>query len=322
MTTAEQGVAAVSNALYDKVTHYHAAIGFNVPQSELKNLENKLLDEARKECLAAHYEEAINLFTHALAVTEKCKGGALDDPGARGTLIHNIAFCLHCIGEFEAAKAYYEQSLELFKKVTFPLHTKLVTGLLYPERLVAEVMYGGLNHNRIQMTKERLLDISFGRKPDLKQLDGWGRKKPMPEPTNESAAGARQERDEADEEAVGERRPGWLSVSQDAALPEDETDRAEAATAAAAKALASRHSSVKVLSEPTTASSSSVAVKVDDEDDRDDAQQEDARKEWLEYYLKVGEWEKAEALVVSAEEREDLNYLRGRAEREERATRR
>ena len=178
-------------------------------------------------------------------------------------------------------------------------------------------MYGGLNHNRIQMTKERLLDISFGRKPDLKQLDGWGRKKPMrSRPTR--AAGARQERDEADEEAVGERRPGWLSVSQDAALPEDETDRAEAATAAAAKALASRHSSVKVLSEPTTASSSSVAVKVDDEDDRDDAQQEDARKEWLEYYLKVGEWEKAEALVVSAEEREDLNYLRGRAEREAR----
>ena len=116
---AQQGVEAISSALYDKVTHYHAAIGHNVSQSELKTLENKLLDEARKACLAQKYEEAVNLFTHALAVTEKSKTGVHDDAGGRGTLIHNIAFCLHCMGEFDAAKAYYEQALELFKKITF-----------------------------------------------------------------------------------------------------------------------------------------------------------------------------------------------------------
>ena len=40
--------------------------------------------------------------------------------GGRGTLVHNIAFCLHCLGEFEAAKAYYEQSLELFTRINVP----------------------------------------------------------------------------------------------------------------------------------------------------------------------------------------------------------
>ena len=39
-------------------------------------------------------------------------------------------------------------------------------------------------------------------------------------------------------------------------------------------------------------------------------EQEAARKEWLQYHLKVGEWEEAAALVVTKEEQEDLDYLR------------
>ena len=123
--------------------------------------QRKLLEGARKECMQHKWEEALELFTHALAVSEKVKASSTSsDPGGRGTLVHNIAFCLHCMGEFEAARGYYEQSLECFKKVTFPLHQKVINGLLYPERLAYELAYGGLNHNRIQMTKERLLDIS------------------------------------------------------------------------------------------------------------------------------------------------------------------
>ena len=133
----------------------------DVSTYELTKLEAKLLKEASKECFAQNWEEALLLFTNALAVSEKTKSCA--DPGTRGTFVHNIGFCLHCMGEFEAAKAYYEQSIECLQKVQFPLHTKVLNGILYPERLFFEAIYGGLNHNRIQMTKERLLDISFNR---------------------------------------------------------------------------------------------------------------------------------------------------------------
>ena len=46
---------------------------------------------------------------------------------------------------------------------------------------------------------------------------------------------------------------------------------------------------------------------------RDVEEQELARKEWLDYYLKVGDWAQAEELVVTRAEQEDLAYLRARA---------
>ena len=45
-------------------------------------------------------------------------------------------------------------------------------------------------------------------------------------------------------------------------------------------------------------------------------EEEAARKEWLQYYLQTGEWAKAEELVVTAEEREDLEYLVAKERRE------
>ena len=50
----------------------------------------------------------------------------------------------------------------------------------------------------------------------------------------------------------------------------------------------------------------------------DDASQEAARKEWLQYHLQVGEWDKAEELIVTAQEREDLEYLMEKERRERR----
>ena len=213
MDDTPHGLVTISHAIYDKVTQYHATIGSNVPTRKLKTLEAKLLEEARKECLSRRYEEAINIYTHALAVSEKMGSAVTDDPGGRGTLIHNIAFCLHCLGEFDAAKAYYEQSLEMFQEVKFPLAHKLVNGILYPERLIAEWVFGGLNQNRILLTKERLHDISFGRKPDMKQLDEWGRTKKMPD---EAAPPPKAERPRDDEEG-----PAWLRASRKARHDDD-----------------------------------------------------------------------------------------------------
>ena len=157
-TAAQQGVAAVSQQLFDKVTRYHAAIGAEVSSSELTRLETKLIKEGQEACFRQEWEEALNLFTHALAVVEKGKTDLGTDTGNRGTLVHNVAFCLHCMGEFEAAKAYYEQSLECFKNAPLevPMTKKVLNGVLYPERLLFELLYGGLNHNRAQMTKARV----------------------------------------------------------------------------------------------------------------------------------------------------------------------
>ena len=104
------------------------------------------------------------------------------DTGNRATLVHNIAFCLHALGEFvDAGEGLLRQSLEGFKNVNVPFSTKVIQGLLYPERLICEAIYGGLNHNRIQMTKERIFDCEFKRLPDLTQLDGWGRQEAAPD---------------------------------------------------------------------------------------------------------------------------------------------
>ena len=292
---AELGVAAVSKQLHEGVTTYHAQIGANVPNSELVKLEQKLTKEGSKACFAQEFEEALNMFTHALAVAEKTKSNV--DPGTRGTYVHNIGFCLHCLGEFEAAKAYYEQSIELLNKVQVPLSTRFVNGVLYPERLVFEFIYGGLNHNRIQMTRERILDCQFGRRPDLKILDEYGRTKPMPGAkeqqidTSVGLAATWEERDGAAPEWSGDRRG------------EDAT----ASGSADPSWLAATQAQVQQVQEEEAAPSGS---------GRDDTEQEAARKEWLQYHMQVGEWAEAQELVVTKEERDDLNYLRQRALRE------
>ena len=45
-------------------------------------------------------------------------------------------------------------------------------------------------------------------------------------------------------------------------------------------------------------------------DDADEALQENARRQWLQYYMQTGQWSKASELVVSADERDDLDYLK------------
>ena len=303
----EVGVAQVSAKIYDRVQQYHAQIGADVAPAELTRLEAKLLAEASKECYAQHWEEALHLFTNALAVSEKTKSCA--DPGTRGTFVHNIGFCLHCLGEFEAAKAYYEQSIECLKKVQPPMHTKVLNGILYPERLVFEAIYGGLNHNRIQMTKERLLDISFNRKPDLKVLDEYGRKKPMPGAKVNPMDG----RCEPNEVALSEEyeRPPPPGFEQDAARSGGNEHEPQpgwlAATQAREEARAAQYTGARAAPPPPSAT--------DDDAARDLAEEEAARKEWLQYYMQTAEWEQAAELVVTAEEREDLEYLMSRAKR-------
>ena len=160
----EIGVASVSSSLFSNVTRYHAQIGASVPKETLQQLEWNLLAEAKTLFHQRKFEEALNTFTHCLAVTEKTRSAT--DHAVRGAVIHNIASCLHNLGEMEAAQAYYEQAIDAFKKAKTPL--------------IERAIYGDANKRRIEFVKERLVDISWGRKPDGdKYLDENGVKRPV-----------------------------------------------------------------------------------------------------------------------------------------------
>ena len=63
----------------------------------------QLLSEAKALFHRKEYEESLNTFTHCLAVTEKTRSSR--DATVRGAIVHNIASCLHHLGELEAAQA-------------------------------------------------------------------------------------------------------------------------------------------------------------------------------------------------------------------------
>ena len=174
----EEGVAVVSEKVYTDVTRYHAQIGSSVKKDALLQLEWNLLAEAKSLFHQHKYEEALNTFTHCLAVTEKSRSAK--DHAVRGAVVHNIASCLHNLGEMEAAQAYYEQAIDAFKRAKIsPV-----------ERLI----FGDPNKRRMEFVKERLVDISWGRKPDGdKYLDENGNKRDVPAAGTESVASITQE---------------------------------------------------------------------------------------------------------------------------------
>ena len=79
-------------------------------------------------------------------------------------MLHNIASCLHCLGDLPAAKGYYERALVAFSTPA-------------PSRL-SYMMYGDVDRKRAEFVRERLVDIEYGRLPDLdKYLDGYGNRR-------------------------------------------------------------------------------------------------------------------------------------------------
>lgn len=196
------GVEVVSGHVYEGVRRYQAQIGSDVDPSNLKQLATTVLKRAQECVYRKEFEDALNAFLHALAVLEKLPPSAQD--GQCGIVIHNVGFCLHCLGEFEAAKAYYEQAITILERerADKPVMKKVMDGLWNPEQLVVAALFGSTQENRIRMTcglpnraicsvmtsgiarlcsKTRLVDIEFKRRPDLTMLDGFGRTRDIPD---------------------------------------------------------------------------------------------------------------------------------------------
>jgi len=332
---AEQGVQQVSQTLFHRVTSYHAQIGANVNRETLQALEWQLLSEAKALFHRKEYEESLNTFTHCLAVTEKTRSSK--DATVRGAIVHNIASCLHHLGELEAAQAYYEQAIQAFEKAKTPF--------------VEKMMYGDTNKRRIDFVKERLIDISWGRKPDGdKYLDENGHKRPVPLGALAGQRGdgaghlSRQWATEepppppwalADEEAAAAdypyaRRPAWMSAvhgegeadghydADDVEVNMPEAHDGRGAQRIPERAEDSYFVDSRMMSHNVHQSTGGVLQSTGRGggggggaygEEMDDATQERARKEWLQYHLQTSNWAAAEELIVTQDEREDLDYL-------------
>lgn len=148
---------------------FQARVGAKVDKAALETVMNRLTVEARAKFHQQRFEEALNLFRQAAALGDT----TLADQAARarvegGAMEHNIASCLHCLGEFAEAKQYYEAALAAFD----PGHNSSRMSRFW------NALYGDVDRKRRDFVRERLVDIEFGRKPDLdKYLDGFGVKR-------------------------------------------------------------------------------------------------------------------------------------------------
>ncbi|KAL1519199.1 hypothetical protein AB1Y20_003459 [Prymnesium parvum] len=275
------GLESISAALLNKVTHYHAQIGHNVDRSKLFELEYKLLQDAKNLYHSHHWEEALNTFAQVLAIVEKTRTSS--DHATRGAIVHNIGSCLHNLGEFDAAQAYYEQAVDSFRKASSPL--------------VDRLFYGDINRRRIEFVKERLIDISWGRKPDEdKFLNEFGYKRDAPRaaypPPSEASLSRNWENEPPPplDYDYAANPPRWLAGMD---VPSHWERHAGSSSEDAAGYAPTRH-------EPRGAASSLP---------------EKERRELFQHYLQRAEWSKAEELARTEGERDDLEYLRERERR-------
>mmetsp|Transcript_31348 Transcript_31348/g.70828 ORF Transcript_31348/g.70828 Transcript_31348/m.70828 type:complete len:201 (-) Transcript_31348:348-950(-) len=156
-----------------------------------------------------------------------------------GVLLHNVGSCLHHLGDFDIARAHYEQALKAFERAAAGSTSAS------PEDVLL---------SRMRFVRRRLREVEEGQLPDAEAyLDGAGQL----------------------------RRDGELEVPRETVQEEtrvmyyDDDDEG-----------VERYSA-----------------------DEDEAVQEAARREWLEYYHKVSDWKRASDLVVTADEYDDLVYL-------------
>ena len=146
---------------------FHAQVGTLEPAAlaALDAVSNSIIVEARQKFHQGNFEEALHGFQYCLAVAEKTTGSGNSSKMAEyGAMLHNIASCLHCLGDFATAKTYYERALQAFEGP--------------PPSRFSYMLYGDVDRKRCDFVRERLIDIEHGRKPDLdKYLDGYGNRR-------------------------------------------------------------------------------------------------------------------------------------------------
>jgi len=176
-----------------------------VPKAELIQLEGRLLEQATQLYHEHRWEEALATFAQLLAVVEKIHPAS--DHAMRGAIVNNIGSCLHNLGEFEAAKAYYEAAVDSFNKTSTPM--------------VDRLLYGDINKRRIHWVKARIVDVMWERQPEERfYLDGNGVKRQAPDVACASSRAGQmlshewlEQNLQRDGAGPREHRPTWLDDS-------------------------------------------------------------------------------------------------------------
>ena len=129
---------------------------------------SSLIEEARYLCTAEQWTAAFDTFRRAL---ELCR----HDRAVAAAVSHNMGRCLQSLGEFEAAKGYYEEALSGLCALR-PSGSAVVTDA---------------HNSRITFVKQRLLEVTLHRRPAPEYLDQWGRKRPTIIPMPEAVTARR-----------------------------------------------------------------------------------------------------------------------------------
>lgn len=282
---------------------HRVTVGAESPGSRdaLYDLGHRLIDEGRDLCVDGKYSEAATAFAHALAVCEQDVLSA----STRASVQHNLAYCHHSLGEWDAARMHYESALATFRTIR--------TSTL--ERWTIGWMYGDVNESRIQFIKERLVDIEFQRMPEHEYLDEWGRKHPVESlrsAAQQSSAGLGDAVYGLDDESTPWMDQGLLAAHAGTLGggydfragylgPRGGTGDMGDVPAAGSRGSGTRGSGD---GRPPAVDTGPVA------DERPPAELEQARQEWLAYHMTRGDVEAAATLVVTAEEREALDQRR------------
>lgn len=138
---------------------FHAHVGASVALDALQTVQSRLNEEARRAFFHRDFERALTAFRHAQSIAEKTASAG--SHAEYGAIMHNIATCLHSLGELDGAREHYHAALAAFQR--------------HPPSRVWVALYGDVDSRRCDFVRERLADVEAGRKPDLDTyLDGTG----------------------------------------------------------------------------------------------------------------------------------------------------
>ena len=136
-------------------SRWHAQIGGDVPRQELRSLFKSMRSAGTQAFKKGEFDAALQLFNQSLAIASKVDR----DIGTRGVLLHNIASCLHNLGDWECAESHYEQALSA-------LEHAITSG---SSQSSDEVL-----SSRLRFVRRRLQEVAAREAPGTAYLDSAG----------------------------------------------------------------------------------------------------------------------------------------------------
>ena len=134
--------------------------------------------DAKASFFSGDFVQALQLYVKGHAIMSAF-GNAGYDEAIEGTILHNIASCLHNLNELSEAQEWYGRAIVAFRAKHPGFLSKLVNG--------------DLNEKRIGFSEERMARAAQGLPPTDEYLDSSGRKAASPADRLKGGANRRQD---------------------------------------------------------------------------------------------------------------------------------